>query len=152
VRLSAGCLSLVVLVFGAFGVMGARAVTTFARTRATLGTWPITSIRSPMSPGCDSARAQASTKTWLPQRWASSTRPTPSSVTVIVPSSWQSVIHGHVEFVDAAVIAEIETAYGLEPIRTYSFLFPRNAGRIFRHNETVAISRKRQRPTAGESA
>lgn len=64
-------------------------------------------------------------------------------VTIIVPSSWQSVIHSHVEFVDAAVIAEIETAYGLEPIRTYSFPYPRSAGRILRHNETVAISRER---------
>ena len=64
-------------------------------------------------------------------------------VTIIVSSSWQSEIHSHVEFVDAAVIAKIEMAYGLEPIRTYSFPVPRSAGRIFRHNETVAISRKR---------
>ena len=48
----------------------------------------------------------------------------------------------HVEFVDAAVIEQIVETHALESIRVYSFPFPHSAGRVFRYNETIAISRR----------
>lgn len=48
----------------------------------------------------------------------------------------------HVDPVDIAEIETIAEANRLEVSLTYSYPFPRFAGRLFRHNETVAILRK----------
>ena len=48
----------------------------------------------------------------------------------------------HVEFVDRAAITAIEEAHGLESVRLYSFPFPPAVGKVFLHNETIAVSRK----------
>ncbi len=48
----------------------------------------------------------------------------------------------HVEFVDEETIERIQGRHGLQSISTASFPFPRPAGRVFTHNETVAVSRK----------
>ncbi len=48
----------------------------------------------------------------------------------------------HVEFVDEETIARIEGRHRLQSISTASFPFPKPAGRVFTHNETVAVSRK----------
>lgn len=48
----------------------------------------------------------------------------------------------HVEFVGEETIDRIRAGHGLEPISTASFPLPRVAGRVFRHNETVAVSRR----------
>ena len=48
----------------------------------------------------------------------------------------------HVESVDDDTVARIQRRHGLEPISTASFPFPRGVGKVFRHNETVALARK----------
>ena len=48
----------------------------------------------------------------------------------------------HVTFLGLEDIAGFEAAYGLSRERGYSFPFPRPVGRVFLHNETVALSRK----------
>lgn len=48
----------------------------------------------------------------------------------------------HVEFVGDDTLATIHDRYGLIPVSLRSFPFPRRAGRVFRHNETVAVARK----------
>ncbi len=48
----------------------------------------------------------------------------------------------HVEFVDWDAIGGIEEAHGLESVRRYSFPFPPAAGKAFKYNETIGISRK----------
>ena len=48
----------------------------------------------------------------------------------------------HVTFLGLEDIAGLEAAHGLSRERGYSFPFPRPVGRVFLHNETVALSRK----------
>ena len=48
----------------------------------------------------------------------------------------------HVNFLDLDEIAVIEDRNDLTRERAYSFPFPRWAGRFFKHNETVVLSRK----------
>jgi hypothetical protein len=48
----------------------------------------------------------------------------------------------HVTFLDLDEIAVIEDEHGLSREKAYSFPFRRWAGRFFKHNETVALSRK----------
>jgi SAM-dependent methyltransferase len=48
----------------------------------------------------------------------------------------------HVTFLDLDDLAHIEAANGLVREAGYSFPFPRSVGRVFTHNETVALSRK----------
>lgn len=48
----------------------------------------------------------------------------------------------HVSFVGPEEIDDIAQENGLNPEDIYSFPFPRWVGRVFRHNETVAILRK----------
>lgn len=47
----------------------------------------------------------------------------------------------HIEFVSETDLLEIARAHDLEVERIYSFPFPRWAGRVFRHNETVGLLR-----------
>lgn len=49
----------------------------------------------------------------------------------------------HEAFVDSDEISRVAQANGLDIQRLYSFPFPRWVGRLFRHNETVAILRKK---------
>ncbi|MCP5039504.1 MAG: class I SAM-dependent methyltransferase [bacterium] len=51
----------------------------------------------------------------------------------------------HVEFVDFASLERILARVGAPQERAYSFPFPRVVGRIFPHNEFVAIGRKAAR-------
>jgi len=48
----------------------------------------------------------------------------------------------HVAFCEFASLRRIADAAGLEVEQSYSFPFPRIAGRLFRHNEFVLIARK----------
>jgi SAM-dependent methyltransferase len=48
----------------------------------------------------------------------------------------------HVSFVEISEIAQIARSVGLALDDSYSFPFPRWAGRVFRHNETVALLRR----------
>jgi SAM-dependent methyltransferase len=48
----------------------------------------------------------------------------------------------HVEFMDFATLARVLTGAGVEFERSYSFPFPRLIGRIFLHNEFIAIGRR----------
>ena len=48
----------------------------------------------------------------------------------------------HVEFVDWEAIGRLEATLGLESVRRYSFPFPPAAGKVFKYNETIGISRK----------
>jgi SAM-dependent methyltransferase len=48
----------------------------------------------------------------------------------------------HVTFLDLDELAHIEAKHGLMREAGYSFPLPRSAGRVFTHNETVALSRK----------
>jgi SAM-dependent methyltransferase len=48
----------------------------------------------------------------------------------------------HVEFVDLDGLHDVVTALGLEPVRAYSFPFPRFVGRFFLYNQFVSVSRK----------
>lgn len=48
----------------------------------------------------------------------------------------------HVSFVDTDELAHVAEANALATESVYSFPFPRWAGRLFRHNETVAIMKK----------
>jgi 2-polyprenyl-3-methyl-5-hydroxy-6-metoxy-1,4-benzoquinol methylase len=48
----------------------------------------------------------------------------------------------HVEFMDLEALRTLLTAAGLEFERGYSFPFPRFVGRIFLHNEFVALGKK----------
>ena len=65
------------------------------------------------------------------------------TVVVIVPQeAGYASDPTHVEFVDDASIERIRRGNGLDPISTASFPFPRVAGKIFRHNETVVVWRK----------
>jgi SAM-dependent methyltransferase len=49
----------------------------------------------------------------------------------------------HVEFVDPVRIRQALGEVGFEPIKQYSFPFPRAAGRFFRYNEFVSVGRRR---------
>jgi SAM-dependent methyltransferase len=48
----------------------------------------------------------------------------------------------HVEFMDFAFLRAVATELHLEPIRDFSFPFPRPFGHIFVYNEFVSLSRK----------
>ena len=48
----------------------------------------------------------------------------------------------HVEFMDFDRLRRIASRLGLATERTYSFPFPRWAGRVFTYNEFVVVSRK----------
>ena len=48
----------------------------------------------------------------------------------------------HVEFLDLAALRSVADALGLEPVRDYSFPFPRFFGRLFVYNEFVSVSRR----------
>jgi 2-polyprenyl-3-methyl-5-hydroxy-6-metoxy-1,4-benzoquinol methylase len=48
----------------------------------------------------------------------------------------------HVEFMDFEALRKIHLQVGLEPLREYSFPFPRSAGRFFTYNEFVSLSRR----------
>lgn len=48
----------------------------------------------------------------------------------------------HVEFLDAPDVAALLRENGLSVDRSYSFPFPRAAGRWFRHNETIVTGRR----------
>ncbi len=48
----------------------------------------------------------------------------------------------HVEFLDAADVASILAGHGFTIERSYSFPFPRLAGRWFRYNETIVVGRR----------
>jgi len=48
----------------------------------------------------------------------------------------------HVQFMNFDALRRMAGAAGLTPVREYSFPFARPAGRYFRHNEFVSISRK----------
>ena len=47
----------------------------------------------------------------------------------------------HVTFTDQAALTELDDALGLEPVRRYSFPFPRFAGKLFVYNEFNHIAR-----------
>jgi 2-polyprenyl-3-methyl-5-hydroxy-6-metoxy-1,4-benzoquinol methylase len=49
----------------------------------------------------------------------------------------------HVELVDLEGLTAIANAIGLEPVKAYSFPFPRVAGRVFKYNEFVLVAKKR---------
>lgn len=48
----------------------------------------------------------------------------------------------HVEYMDFARLHGLLAAHGLEQERSYSFPFPRVAGRVFPHNEFVVVGRR----------
>lgn len=48
----------------------------------------------------------------------------------------------HVEFMDLAALRRLASSAGLEPVKAYSFPFPRPLGRVFKYNEFVLIARK----------
>jgi len=48
----------------------------------------------------------------------------------------------HVEFLDLAALRSVAETLGLEPVRDYSFPFPRFFGRLFVYNEFVSVSRR----------
>ena len=48
----------------------------------------------------------------------------------------------HVEFLDLAALRSVADTLGLEPVRDYSFPFPRFFGRLFVYNEFVSVSRR----------
>lgn len=48
----------------------------------------------------------------------------------------------HVEFFDLDALARLAQALGLRVEKSYSFPFPRMAGRVFKHNEFVLLARK----------
>lgn len=48
----------------------------------------------------------------------------------------------HVQFMDMAALERIVRAVGLEPVKAFSFPFPRPVGHLFRYNEFVTISTK----------
>lgn len=48
----------------------------------------------------------------------------------------------HVEFMDLATLDRLARAARLEPLRAYSFPFPRVVGRVFKYNEFVLIAQK----------
>jgi SAM-dependent methyltransferase len=49
----------------------------------------------------------------------------------------------HVEFFDFAKIRAAVEQVGFSPVKEYSFPFPRAVGHVFRYNEFVSISRRR---------
>jgi SAM-dependent methyltransferase len=48
----------------------------------------------------------------------------------------------HVEFLDFAALHALLGEVGCEPLRAYSFPFPRVIGRVFPHNEFVVVGRR----------
>ncbi|HSE97062.1 MAG TPA: class I SAM-dependent methyltransferase [Blastocatellia bacterium] len=52
----------------------------------------------------------------------------------------------HVEFIDFEKISAIMEATGLKLLHHYSFPLPRPFGRVFKHNEFVAIGEKSRQP------
>jgi SAM-dependent methyltransferase len=63
-------------------------------------------------------------------------------VIVIVPQkAGYATDDTHVNFLDHDDVADVLTGHGLEIARSYSFPFPRAAGTVFRHNETVVTAR-----------
>lgn len=48
----------------------------------------------------------------------------------------------HVEFVDLATLERLIRAVGFQPVRGYSFPFPRPVGKLFTYNEFVAVGLK----------
>ncbi len=64
-------------------------------------------------------------------------------VVVICPQeAGQRSDPSHVEFMPPEKLRRILTANGLEPLRSFSFPFPRFAGRLFPHNESIAVGGK----------
>ncbi|GMR02603.1 MAG: hypothetical protein BMS9Abin20_0943 [Acidimicrobiia bacterium] len=71
-------------------------------------------------------------------------------VIVIVPQeAGYASDETHVNFLDRDDVAAMLMTCGLRVDRSYSFPFPRAAGRIFRHNETVVVASMPQRSTGG---
>lgn len=50
----------------------------------------------------------------------------------------------HVAFLDHASVGQLFDRTGIEPVRSYSFPFPRVTGRFFKYNEFVSIGRVRR--------
>jgi SAM-dependent methyltransferase len=48
----------------------------------------------------------------------------------------------HIEFMDLTALDRLARAVTLEPVKAYSFPFPRLAGRLFKYNEFVLLARK----------
>jgi SAM-dependent methyltransferase len=48
----------------------------------------------------------------------------------------------HVEFMPPEALERLARAVGLEPDAAYSFPFPRAAGKVFKHNESVMVGRR----------
>lgn len=48
----------------------------------------------------------------------------------------------HVEFFDGAALEDLARAAGLEVLSSYSFPFPRLAGKLFKYNEFVLVARR----------
>ena len=46
----------------------------------------------------------------------------------------------HLEFLDFTALSAVAQSCGLAPVRSYSFPFPRWAGRVFRYNEFVVVA------------
>lgn len=46
----------------------------------------------------------------------------------------------HVEFLDLDDLTKLASELDLEPVRRYSFPFPRVAGKVFKHNEFVLVA------------
>ncbi len=69
-------------------------------------------------------------------------RPAGKVVFVVPQEAGFASDHTHVEFVDEETIERIQGRHRLQSISTVSFPFPKPAGRVFTHNETVAVSRK----------
>ncbi len=71
-------------------------------------------------------------------------------VIVIVPQeAGYASDETHVNFLDRDDVAALLETCGLRVDRSYSFPFPRVAGRIFRHNETVVVASTPERSTDG---
>lgn len=64
-------------------------------------------------------------------------------VIVIVPQkAGYATDDTHVNFLDHEDVADLLTGHGLAIARSYSFPFPRAAGTVFRHNETIVTARR----------
>lgn len=64
------------------------------------------------------------------------------SVVIITPQeAGQRSDPTHLTFLDHAAVRALAAAAGLRVVEQRSFPFPRIAGRVFRHNESVAVAR-----------
>lgn len=67
-------------------------------------------------------------------------------VIVIVPQRAGYVSdETHVTFLDSQDVTDLLNTCGLQVMRSYSFPFPKAAGRVFRHNETVVVAQTPKR-------